>query len=341
MIFFRSDYSMGGHPNILKAISETNDVHTDGYSEDIYCEKGAEIIKKRINRPDADIHFMVGGTHANKTAIAAFLRPQEGVIAPRTGHIYMHETGAIEATGHKILDVHTKDGKLRPDHIESLIEEHEDEHMVWPKMVYISNTTEIGTVYTKEELLSLRKTCDKYSLYLYMDGARLGSALTSSVNDLTIEDIAQIVDAFYIGGTKNGALFGEALVIIKDSLKKYFRYVTKQTVGLLAKGRLLGIQFEELMKDDLYFDLAAHANKMAEMLTEGLKAKGIEFEVDSPSNQIFPIFNNDDITELEKDFFFYRWHPVNDNETSIRLVTSFVTKEVEVYEFLKAVDKLV
>lgn len=337
MIYFRSDYSTGTHPNILKALAETNSVHTDGYGEDIFCERAADLIKKRIGRPDADIHFMVGGTPANLTATAAFLRPHEAVIAPKTGHVYVHETGALEATGHKIIPIITDDGKLRPEHIAHTIIEHEDEHMVLPRMVYISNSTEIGTIYSKEELLALRKACDEHGLIFYMDGARLGSALTSSANDLTIEEIAQIVDAFYIGGTKNGALFGEALIILNDSLKKDFRFIIKQRGGLLAKGRLLGIQFEELFKDDLFFDLAAHANKMADILRDGLLEKGVEFEIDSPSNQIFPIFENDFIEKLEKDFFFYRWHPIDENKTSIRLATSFMTSVEDVSKFLETI----
>lgn len=340
MIFFRSDYSTGTHPNILKALVETNHEHTDGYGEDVFCEKASSIIKKRIGYPDADVHFMVGGTPANLTTTAAFLRPHEAVIAPKTGHVYVHETGALEATGHKVIPILTDDGKLYPEHIEHAIVEHEDEHMVLPKMIYISNSTEIGTIYTKSQLLALRKTCDKHNLIFYMDGARLGSALTSSQNDVSIEEIAQITDAFYIGGTKNGALFGEALVITKEDLKKDFRFIIKQRGGLLAKGRLLGIQFEELFKDDLYFELASHANKMADMLRSGLEHMGVKFEIDSPSNQIFPIFNNETILELEKDFFFYRWHPIDSENTSIRLVTAFMTKENEVAAFLDRVKQL-
>lgn len=337
MIFFRSDYSTGAHPNILKALEETNSVHTDGYGEDVFCDRAAELIKKCIARPDADIHFMVGGTPVNLTSAAAFLRPHEAIIAPRTGHVFVHETGAIEATGHKVFPITTEDGKLKPEHIDSTILEHEDEHMVLPKMIYISNSTEIGTIYTKAELVALREACDKYDLIFYMDGARLGSALTSSENDVTIEEIAQLTDAFYIGGTKNGALFGEALVISKESLKKDFRFIMKQRGGMLAKGRLLGIQFEELFKDDLYFDLAAHSNKMADDLRNGLIKKGIEFEIESPSNQIFPIFDNDFIEELEKDFFFYRWHPIDKNRTSIRLATSFMTSSEDVERFLETI----
>ena len=337
MIFFRSDYSTGAHPAILEAIARTNDVHTDGYGEDIYCEEAADVIRKRIGRPDADIHFMVGGTPANLTATAAFLRPHEAVIAPKTGHVYVHETGALEATGHKVIPIITDDGKLRPEHIDHTIVEHEDEHMVLPKMIYISNSTEIGTIYTKAELLALKESCEKYGLIFYMDGARLGSALTSSANDLTIEDIAGIADAFYIGGTKNGALFGEALVILKESLKADFRFIMKQRGGLLAKGRLLGIQFMELFRDDLFFKLAARSNRMADILRDGLIEKGITFEIESPSNQIFPIFENPTIDELEKDFFFYRWHPIDEDRTSIRLVTSFMTTEEDVLSFLDRV----
>ena len=337
MIFFLSDYSTGAHPDVLKAIEETNEIHTDGYGIDPYCERAAGIIKKRIGRPDADVHFMVGGTPANLTATAAFLRPYEGVVAPKTAHIYVHETGALEATGHKVMPCITKDGKLTPEHIEATVAEYEDEHTVITKMAYISNSTELGTIYSKDELLALRATCDKHDIYLYMDGARLGSALTATDNDLSIEDIAKIVDAFYIGGTKNGILFGEALIILNENLKENFRHVIKQKGGLLAKGRLLGVQFEVVFKDDLWFDMAAHANKMAAKLRDELAAKGIEFESYSPSNQIFPIFENAKIDELEKDFLFYRWHPIDKDRTSIRLVTSFMTKDEDVNAFLNAI----
>ncbi len=339
MIFFRSDYSSGAHPKILEALERTNFGHTDGYGEDSYCHQAAALLKKRIKSPNADVHFMVGGTQTNLTAIAAFLRPHEAVVAAKTGHICVHETGAIEATGHKVIHLATTDGKILPDQIEQVILEHEDEHMVKPKLLYISNSTEIGTIYSKKELIALRKKLDRHQMFLYMDGARLGTALTSWANkDLTLEDLPHLCDAFYIGGTKNGFLFGEALIILHPELKRDFRFIIKQRGGLLAKGRLLGIQFQTMFEDNLYFDLARETNKLAQRLKEGIEEKGFPFLIDSPTNQLFPIFSNSMVEKLEKDFFFYRWAPVDEQQTIIRLVTSFTTTAEDVNAFLKAIS---
>ena len=335
MIFFRSDYSAGAHPQILEALGATNFEHTDGYGEDQFTLNAAALIKKRIGKEEVDVHFMVGGTQTNLTAISAFLRPHEAVVSAKTGHICVHETGAIEATGHKVIHLPSEDGKVTPDQIDQCIIEHEDEHMVLPKLLYISNSTEIGTIYSKQELIALRQTLDRHHMYLYMDGARLGSALTSPVNtDLTLEDLPYLCDAFYIGGTKNGFLFGEALVIVNPTLKEDFRFIIKQKGGLLAKGRLLSIQFEVMFKNNLYFDLAKKTNDLAEILRKGIKENGYSFLVDSPTNQLFPILPNTLVEKLEENYFFYRWCPYDENNTVVRLVTSFTSTEDEIHKFL-------
>lgn len=277
---------------------------------------------------------MVGGTITNLTAISAFLRPYEAAVAAKTGHICVHETGAIEATGHKVIHLETEDGKVRPEQVAAVCREHEDEHMVKPKLLYISDTTEIGTIYTKAELTALREVCDANNMYLYMDGARLASALTAEGNDLTLSDLPKIFDAFYIGGTKNAFLMGEALVIVNPALKENFRYMIKQKGGMFAKGRLIGLQFEEMFKDNLYFDIAAETNRFAKMLRDGIAAKGYSFYTDSPSNQVFPVFPKELVKKLEEKYFFYHWGEVDADHTAIRLVTSWVTTEEDINSFL-------
>jgi threonine aldolase len=335
MYSFTNDYSEGAHSRILNALVETNLEQTGGYSTDYHTEKAIDLLKKKIDREDVDIHLLVGGTQVNLTAIPAFLRPHQAAIGADTSHINCHETGAIEATGHKVITMKTDDGKLTPNLIQKVVDAHTDEHMVQPKLVYISNSTELGTLYKKSELEELHKCCIKNNLLLYLDGARLGTALVSEENDLTLSDIAKLVDAFYIGGTKNGALFGEALVICNNSLKEDFRYFIKQKGGLLAKGRLLGIQFEELFKDDLYFNIARHANKMAILLKNALKEKGYEFLTDSSTNQQFPIIPNDIIKKIGEKYSFNVERIINDNNTAIRLVTSWATNEANVLEFIE------
>ncbi|MDF3000015.1 MAG: threonine aldolase [Bacillota bacterium] len=334
MYSFLCDYSEGAHPQILDALNRTNLEQTDGYGMDPHCQEAVALIQRHIGKEDAHIHFFVGGTQTNLTAISAFLRPHHAVIAASTAHIQVHETGAIEATGHKILLKSSADGKLTPADIQAALDEHEDEHMAKPKLVYISNSTEIGSIYSKAELEQLSTICRENGLILYMDGARLGSALSSSENDITLQDIAALVDAFYIGGTKNGALMGEALVICRHDLKEDFRYHIKQRGGLLAKGRLLGIQFEELFRDQLYFKLAAHANRMAELLNNCFLDLNCSFLTHSPSNQIFPILPNHIIEKLEEDYSFYRWKRTDDAHSAIRLVTSWATEEKDVQRFI-------
>lgn len=340
MYSFKSDYSEGAHPKILEAFMQTNLEQTDGYGEDPHCDNAASLIKKLLKNEDVDIHFMVGGTPTNFTAISAFLRPHHAVVAPKTAHIFVHETGAVEATGHKVLALPTSNGKIASQQILDTLIEHEDEHMVKPKLVYISNTTEIGTVYTRSQLEELYKTCKENNLYLYMDGARLASALTSDANDLTIEDFPNLTDAFYIGGTKNGAMFGEVLVICNPDLKEDFRFHMKQKGCLLAKGRLLGVQFETLFKDNLWFENGRHANRMSTILKEGLISQGYRFLTDSPSNQLFPILPNSMIAVLEENYSFYIWKKIDESHSSIRLVTSWATEEEKVRTFLADLKKL-
>jgi len=335
MYSFLCDYSEGAHPRILEALTRTNLEQNDGYGLDEHCRNAAAYLKKKLNREDVDIHFLVGGTQTNFTAISAFLKSHEAVISAETGHIFVHETGAVEATGHKVLTCASADGKLKPEQIQAVLDHHEDEHMVKPKLVYISNSTEIGSIYHKSDFTGRSEICRRNSLILFMDGARLGSALASTENDLSLADLAQLTDAFYIGGTKNGALMGEALVICKESLKEDFRYHIKQKGGLLAKGRLLGIQFEELFRDDLYFELADHANQMAAMLSSAFSELGFTFLTESTSNQIFPILPDSLIQMLEDNYSFYKWKRIDENLTAIRLVTSWATEKTDILGFIE------
>lgn len=340
MYSFLCDYSEGAHPRILEALLRTNLEQADGYGMDAHCRNAVSLIKAKIGREDVDVHFLVGGTQTNTTAISAFLRPHEAAVSASTGHINVHETGAIEATGHKVLTEVTADGKLTAAELQAVLDYHEDEHMVKPRLVYISNSTEIGTIYHKSELKRLSDFCRKNKLILFMDGARMGSALASEENDLTFADLAELTDAFYIGGTKNGALMGEALVICKEELKKDFRYHIKQKGGLLAKGRLLGIQFEELFQDDLYFELARHANKMASIMTDSFTELGYGFLTASSTNQIFPILPNELIRELEQNYSFYLWKKIDEDHSAIRLVTSWATAENDIRHFIDILKDL-
>ncbi|MBQ9444846.1 MAG: threonine aldolase [Lachnospiraceae bacterium] len=343
MIYFRSDYSQGAHPKVMEALMKTNMEHTDGYGLDVHCERAAQMIKELTGISDCNVHMMVGGTPCNVTVIAASLRPYESVIAVRSGHVYVHETGGVEATGHRIVAMDGVNGKLTPDLIDRAWDEYEDEHTLLPRMVYISQPTEIGSIYSRAEMTAIADKCKEKNMLLYVDGARLGAALTCKENDLTIEELAGLCDAFYIGGTKNGALFGEALVIRNAKMNDHFRHMMKRQGGLLAKGRLIGVQFEALLeggKDSLYFEMASHANKMAEILRSGLVEMGVEFYSDSPTNQIFPVFPVKVVRELEKDFFFYEWAPEKDGMIPIRLVTAWGTEEDDVRAFLSRTGDL-
>ncbi|MEL1135641.1 low specificity L-threonine aldolase [Desulfitobacterium sp. THU1] len=339
MISFKNDYSEGAHPRILEALLKSNLVQEQGYGEDSFCQGASELLRKRLGNEDLAIHFLTGGTQANLVAISAFLRPHEAAIAAQTGHIFVHETGAIEATGHKVLTAESKDCKLTPVLIQEVLTAHTDEHMVKPKLVYISNTTEVGTVYTKNELQALSQFCREENLYLFMDGARLGSALCAEGNDLDLADLPKLVDAFYIGGTKNGALLGEALVLCNEVLKTDFRYHMKQKGALLAKGRVIGIQFLELFRDNLYFEIADHANRMAYKLRDELKEVGVEFLAESSSNQVFPIFSDEIVEQLKVKYHFEIWGKVG-TQTAIRLVTSWATQEEAVDSFMADLSEI-
>jgi len=331
----KNDYSEGAHPNILNKLLEINLVQQLGYGEDEYSNQAKELLKQKIGNTDAEIYFVSGGTLANLLVISSLLQLHEAVISAKTGHIYTHETGAIEATGHRIITVDTKDGKLKPSDLEKVLQEYAlRPHVVKPKLVYLSNSTEIGTIYQKAELEQLYKYCKSKNLLLFLDGARLGHALSAVDNTLTLENVAKLTDVFYIGGTKNGALLGEAIVFNNPNLAPNFDYVLKQKGALLAKGRMLSIQFLELFKDDLYFSLASHANKMAQKIAEPLKEQGYSFLTESTTNQIFPIFPKVLIDKLSKKYLFYEWKAIDKNTSAIRLITSWATDESKVEEFI-------
>lgn len=333
---FKNDYSEGCHPQILESLLRNNLDQQAGYGEDDYSKKAKDLIKNKIEAQDADVYFVSGGTQANLIVISSILRPYQCVISAATGHILNNETGAIEATGHKILSIEKEDGKLFPSDIIPVLESHQNiPHQVMPKLVYISNSTELGTIYTKKELEDLSVFCKKNNLYLFMDGARLGHALTSEISDLELKDIAQLTDVFYLGGTKNGALLGEAIIVNNKILQEDFAFNIKQKGALLAKGRLLGIQFLELMQNDLYFELAKNANQQAMKIKNALSKRGVQFLSDTYTNQIFPILDNQIIDVLSKKFEFYVWKKVDENLSAIRLITSWNTNNTAVEEFIK------
>ncbi|HBI92354.1 MAG TPA: threonine aldolase [Terrisporobacter glycolicus] len=334
MYSFTNDYSEGAHESILKALLDSNLKQSSGYGLDEYSEKAKDILKNVLKSEKIDIHFIPGGTQVNLICISSFLKQYEAAIAADTGHIAVHETGAIEACGHKVITAPSNDGKLTVNKIEKILKIHTDEHMVKPKLVYISNATEIGTIYKKQELIDLYTYCREKNLLFFIDGARMGSAITSEENDLQLCDLVNLCDAFYIGATKNGALFGEALVICNDSLKEDFRYNIKQKGALLAKGRLLGIQFVELFKDDLFFNLAKHANEMAALIQDALIEENYKLLIKSPTNQIFPILPNSSIEKLREKYSFNTWEEYDENHTVIRLVTSWATEKDKVLDFI-------
>lgn len=335
MTLFINDYSEGCHERILEALTRTNREQTTGYGTDPYCEEARAILRREMNCPGADIRFISGGTQTNLIAMTAALRPHEAVIGAASCHIFTHETGAIEATGHKVLVIPDDEGKVRPAGILAMLEEHDmAPHMVKPRVVFISQSTEVGTIYTREELQALHEVCRAHDLLLYADGARLGVGLTAKGCDVTLADMAKYCDFFCIGGTKNGALFGEALVM--NAPNDHFRWHMKQRGGMLAKGRLLGVQFQALLEDGLYFDMARHANDMAFRLRDGVAALGYPFPVPSPSNQQFPVLPNTVMKQLQDmGYEFEIDAPVDDTHTRIRLVTSWATPESAVEDFLK------
>ncbi|MET0289341.1 MAG: aminotransferase class I/II-fold pyridoxal phosphate-dependent enzyme [Pseudoxanthomonas sp.] len=339
-ISFRNDYSEGAHPRLLHALVQIGNEQNAGYGLDRHSERAAALIRKQIASSDADVHFLAGGTQTNLVAMAAFLRPHEAVIAADSGHVATHEAGAIEATGHKVLTVQAADGKLSPERVARVLGEHSTEHMVRPRLVYLSNTTEMGTTYSKAELTALRVLCDQHRLYLYLDGARIGAALVADGSDLGLADVAALTDAFYIGGTKNGALLGEALVIVREALKPDVRFIIKQRGAMLAKGMVIGAQFEALFRDGLFFDLAIHADAQAQRLRGALIEAGIAFAFDSPSNQLFPILPTQVMEQLEEKYEFHRWQPHCDGHHVIRLVTSWATNELAVQAFCDDLRRL-
>ncbi len=340
MYSFNNDYSECAHPRILDAIVHANLEQNNGYSQDVHTAHAIQLIHREIEDNTADIHIIPGGTQTNLLVIGSALRPHQAVIAAETGHINVHETGAIEATGHKVLTAASPDGKLTPDLVKQILDSHTDEHMVMPKMVYISNTTEIGTQYTLAELTSLFLFCKKRHLYLFMDGARMGAALTSPANDLTLARIAELTDIFYIGGTKNGAMCGEALVILNPALKEDFRFLMKQRGAMFAKGFILGIQFKELFTDSLFYDLARHSNQMAAILRKGIEECGYAFDSQSVSNQLFPILPDSILPRLSEEFLFSVQKKTDDSHTVIRLVTSWATREEETHRFVRLLKSL-
>lgn len=340
MYSFINDYNEIAHPAVMDELNRLAGKRFQGYGTDELCASVAEQLKQRIGRPDADIHFFNGGTITNLTAISHVLRPHQATIAVDSGHIAVHETGAIEATGHKVFTVKSESGKLTPALIEQVLAAHTDEHCVQPKLVYISNSTEIGTVYRKEELIALRKVCDQHGLLLFMDGARLASGLMSHASDLTIEDIAQLTDIFYIGGTKIGALTGEVLVILNPSLKSDFRFSIKQKGGLQAKGWLLAAQFNALFADDLYFKLGKHLNEMANNLADFFTQQGFEFLAPVESNQVFVILPDELATKLLAHYVLSSMPAPEAGKTCIRLCTSWSTTQQDVDSFISTFNSL-
>ncbi|WP_413512429.1 threonine aldolase family protein [Myroides odoratus] len=335
MYNLKIDYAEGAHPAILDKLLETNFIQQNGYGIDDFTLEAKAALREKINKPEAEIYFVSGGTQANLLVISSLLRVHEAVICANTGHIYANETGAIEATGHKVIPIETKEGKITVDQVEQTLASFQlRPHVVKPRLVYISNTTELGTLYTSKELRALSDFCRANDLLLFLDGARLGHALTAATNDLSLEEIADLVDVFYIGATKNGALFGEAIVFPNPKWALDFDYSLKQKGALLAKGRVLGIQFLVLFQDDLYFKLAQDANRKADKIVEALYENGYAFLVEPASNQIFPILPLVLIQRLQEEFDFYVWKPINAEYAAIRLITSWATDEKMVDVFI-------
>ncbi len=344
MIRFESDYAEGAHPRILEKLILTNEEQTPGYGVDIYCDRARQLIKNLCQKDDCDVHFLVGGTQTNLIVISSILRPYQGVISAISGHINTHETGAIEATGHKVLAVESEDCKITAAQVKAVCDQHHQDagrvHKVQPGMVYISQPTEYGTLYSLEELTNLSRVCKEYHLPLFVDGARLGYGMVSQINDVWMSDLANLCDVFYIGGTKIGALFGEAVVISNDAYKQGFRYNIKQRGGLLAKGRLLGLQFETLFEDNLYFEMSLHAVKLSMQLRQAFTEKGFELLYDSYTNQQFPILPNDVLEKLSKKYSFTYWKAIDELHSAVRLCTSWATKEEYVEQLVADIKAL-
>ena len=334
MLFFDNDYSEGAHKKVLEHLVKTNMEQLPGYGADHYCESAKEKIKEACGCPDADVQFIVGGTQTNQIVISTMLKPYEGVIAAETGHVSTHEAGAIECTGHKVLTLPHEAGKIGADVLDdwlhSFYEDENHEHMVFPGMVYISHPTEYGTLYTKGELAELSAVCSQYGIPLYLDGARLGYGLAAEGTDVTLKDVAEYCDVFYIGGTKVGALCGEAVVFTKENMPLHFMTMVKQRGALLAKGRLLGIQFDALFTDNLYSEISRNAIVTADRLKQILKEKGYEFYIDSPTNQIFVILENEKMEQLKQNVVFSFWEKKDEDHTVVRFATSWATRMEDV-----------
>ena len=334
MLSFLSDYTEGAHPDVLKRLTELNMVSLPGYGEDEYCEAAKEKLRRACHRDDLDIWFLTGGTQANQVVISTMLRRYEAVAAAKTGHISIHEAGAIEYTGHKVIELGEHQGKVDAEELKAYMERFyaDDTHkyMSFPGMVYISHPTEYGTLYSKAELTALSQVCRCYDMPLYLDGARLGYGLMSPETDVTIDDIVELCDVFYIGGTKVGALCGEAVVFTKHNMPRQFVTMTKQQGAMLAKGRLLGMQFDALFTDELYFKISRHAIAMAMELKADFRDRGYPLYIDSPTNQQFVILTPEQMERLSKDAAFGVWEPLADGRTVVRFVTSWATKEEDV-----------
>lgn len=343
MLTFECDYNEGAHEKILQRFIETNMDQEVGYGDDKYTASAKEKIKAACQCPEADVHFLVGGTQTNATILDTMLQPYEGVLCAATGHIAAHEAGAVEFTGHKVLTLPQYNGKLHAEDINAYLEKfYSDdsyEHMVFPGAVYISHPTEYGTLYTAAELKEISEVCHKYELPLYLDGARLGYGLMSFDTDVTLPMIAEYCDAFYIGGTKVGALCGEAVVFTKNNTPKHFLTRIKQHGALLAKGRVLGVQFDTLFTDNLYFDISRHAIEMAELLKKGFAEKGYQFFLESPTNQQFIILEDTEMEELKKKVGFSFWEKYDETHTVVRFATSWATKRESVETLLSMLNK--
>lgn len=344
MVRFECDYTEGATKEIIKKLEETNMEQTPGYGKDIHCELAREKIRNICKCKDAEVQFLVGGTQTNMIVISSILKSYQGVISAESGHINVHEAGAIEFSGHKVLAINTKDGKLTGNDVRKVYENYyadeNYEHIVMPGMVYISFPTENGLIYTKKELEDLYNVCRHCNLPLYIDGARLGYGLMSEENDMDISDIAKNCDVFYIGGTKIGALFGEAVVITNKNLQNNFRHYMKQRGGMLAKGRILGIQFEVLFENDLYFNISKHAVDMAMKLKKAFEEKGYKFLYNSSTNQQFPILPKNIASKLSEKYSFGLWKKIDENNSAFRFCTSWATKEEDVNEFIEYLRNL-
>lgn len=330
MIYFESDYTEGAHPKILERLNETNMIQASGYGHDEFCESAKNKIQKTINCPNAQIQFITGGTQTNQIVIDTMLKPFEGVVSAQTGHVNSHEAGAIEYTGHKVIPIPQHEGKIDGtelnDYLETFFSDGNNEHMIFPGMVYISHPTEYGTLYTKKQLTKISSVCRKNNIPLFMDGARLGYGIMAKSTDLSLEDIAGLCDVFYIGGTKCGALCGEAVVFTKNNMPQHFENLVKKHGALLAKGRLLGVQFDALFTDNLYLEISKNAIDTAEALKKALKEKGYRFLLDSPTNQQFVILENKFMEELKKSVKFNFWEKYDKDHTVVRFATSWSTK---------------